>query len=140
MIRTSPGHSRIAMIVFFATALATYGNAGHAQAVGNAALGKAQYEATCGGCHSLDANRVGPLHRGVVGREIASVADYAYSPAIKRLRGVWTTAKLDTWLQGPQRVAPGTKMVLSVQDADRRANIIAYLSSVSVPPVAKAGH
>ena len=140
MAHTSPGHGRIVVMVFFAAALATYGNTGHAQAVGDAVLGKAQYEATCGACHSLDANRVGPLHRGVVGRKIASVADYAYSPAIKRLRGVWTTAKLDTWLQGPQRVAPGTKMIFSVQDAAKRANIIAYLSSVSVPPVAKAGH
>ena len=37
-------------------------------AAGDAAAGKMLYDAKCGGCHSVDRNRVGPLHRGVVGR------------------------------------------------------------------------
>lgn len=93
--------------------------------------GLALYQAKCGGCHSVDANRIGPLHRGVVGRRVASIAGYPYSVAIKRLGGVWTPARLDQWLQGPQRVAPGSNMYLSVPDAMQRKAIIAYLQSVS---------
>lgn len=96
-----------------------------------AADGKALYQGTCGGCHSVDANRIGPLHRGVVGRKPGSVPGYAYSPALKRLGGVWTAARLNLWLQNPQKIAPGTRMYLTVPDAGQRATIIAYLQSVS---------
>ncbi len=97
----------------------------------SAADGKALYQGTCGGCHSVDANRIGPLHRGVVGRKPGSVPGYAYSPALKRLGGVWTAARLNLWLQNPQKIAPGTRMYLTVPDAGQRATIIAYLQSVS---------
>lgn len=100
---------------------------------GDPVAGKQQYDAKCGGCHSVDANRIGPLHRGVVGRRPGSVPGYAYSPAVKGLGGAWTPARLDLWLQGPQKVAPGSKMYLSVADPVVRRNIIAYLQSVSPP-------
>jgi cytochrome c len=94
--------------------------------------GETLYQAKCGGCHALDANRVGPRHRGLVGRRIASLTDYDYSPAIKKLHGVWTPAGLDKWLQGPQSVAPGTKMYFSVPDPSDRKAIIAYLATQTV--------
>lgn len=119
----------IAKIILFVAAVAT---AGLAQAQGgDAVIGKSVYEGKCGGCHSLDKNRIGPAHRGVVGRKPGTVAGYAYSAAIKKLTGVWTPARLDAWLQGPQKLAPGNKMFLSVADPAARANIIAYLQSVS---------
>ena len=96
--------------------------------------GQALYQAKCGGCHSLDANRIGPAHRGVVGRRIATAPGYPFSPAIKKLAGVWTPARLDSWLQNPQKFAPGSKMYLMVPDADKRALIIGYLASLSPPP------
>lgn len=102
--------------------------AGHAQ-TGDAAAGQALYQAKCGGCHSLDANRIGPAHRGVVGRRVASAPDYAYSPALRKLGGVWTPARLDLWLQNPRRLAPGTKMFLMVGDPAQRRSIIAYLNA-----------
>jgi cytochrome c len=95
--------------------------------------GEALYQAKCGGCHALDENRVGPRHRGVVGRRIASLPDFDYSPAIKKLHGVWTRDGLDRWLQGPQNVAPGTKMYFSVSDANERNAIIAYLATQTLP-------
>ena len=98
---------------------------------GDAVHGKSLYEAKCGGCHSVDANRVGPMHRNVIGRVPGSVAGYDYSPALKKLGGVWTTARVDRWLQGPQKLAPGTKMFLAVAASQDRADIIAYLVSVS---------
>lgn len=99
--------------------------------------GQALYQAKCGGCHSIDTNRIGPLHRGVVGRKVASVPGFAYSPALKKLSGVWTGARLDQWLQGPQKLAPGSKMYLTVPDAAQRAGIIAYLKTVPAGAPAK---
>ena len=66
-------------------------------AAGDAANGKALYESRCIACHSIDASRVGPAHRGVVGRKAGSVRDYDYSPAVKASRVVWNTQTLDRW-------------------------------------------
>jgi cytochrome c len=104
-----------------------------APSTGSAAAGEALYQAKCGACHSVDANRVGPRHRGVVGRKVASIPDYDYSNSLKKLGGVWTPARLDTWLQNPQAMAPGAKMFLMVPDPLQRREIIAYLASVSKP-------
>lgn len=108
-------------------------NKAHAQA----STGMALYQAKCGGCHSLDANRIGPAHRGVVGRKPGNVVGFAYSPALKKLGGLWTPARLDAWLQGPQKIAPGSKMFLTVTDPAARSAIIGYLASVSPPVAAK---
>lgn len=109
------------------------------QAAGNPVVGQTLYKAKCGGCHSLEANRIGPAHRGLVGRRIATAPGFAYSPAIKKLPGVWTAALLDKWLQGPQKLAPGSKMFLTIPDAGQRADIIAYLvTNASSAPVKKA--
>ena len=105
---------------------------------GNAAAGQALYQAKCGGCHSLDANRIGPAHRGVVGRKVATAPGYAYSLALRKLGGVWTPARLDRWLQGPQALAPGSKMYLVVGDAAQRRDIIAYLQSTATKK--RTGH
>ena len=108
--------------------------AAFAQPSPEVADGQMLYESKCGGCHSLDKNRVGPKHRGVVGREVASVPDYDYSPAVKKLGGVWTPERIDRWLQGPQAMAPGAKMFFQVSDPAQRKAIIAYLSANSPPP------
>jgi len=42
---------------------------GTVRAAGDAAHGKEIYDTRCSACHSLDANRVGPMHRGVYGRK-----------------------------------------------------------------------
>jgi len=95
--------------------------------------GQALYQSKCTGCHSVDADRIGPRHRDVVGRKIASIPGYDYSPAIKKLGGVWTPSRLDRWLSGTQKMAPGSKMYIEVDDPTQRRLIIAYLQSVSKP-------
>ena len=55
-----------------------------AHAEGDAARGKVVYEDRCGGCHALDANRVGPAHRGVYGRKAGGAPGYDYSLALSR--------------------------------------------------------
>jgi cytochrome c len=102
-----------------------------ARAAGDPARGKEIYETRCFACHSLDANRVGPKHRGVYGRTAGMVAGYAYSPALKASGIVWSEATLDRWLAGPRQLVPGTKMSFSLPDAGDRADVIAYLRQES---------
>jgi len=106
----------------------------HASAAGDALRGRALYESRCIACHSIDADRVGPGHRGVVGRKAGAVASYDYSPALKSSRTVWTATTLDRWLADPEKTIPGQKMNYAVPDAQDREDIIAWLAS---NPIAK---
>lgn len=119
---------RLVLMCLFVAQCAFAANAASTSAL---ARGGALYAAKCGGCHSLDENRVGPRHRGVVGRRVAGVPDYDYSGALKNLGGTWTPERLDLWLQGPQDLAPGSKMYLAVPDPIQRRDIIAYLAAHS---------
>ncbi|PQM27659.1 cytochrome C [Sphingopyxis lindanitolerans] len=98
---------------------------------GDPARGAKVYAASCGSCHSLDANRVGPAHRGVYGRKAGTARGYAYSPAMRGARIVWNGATLDRFLQNPQKMVPGTRMGFRLADPVRRADVIAYLRQQS---------
>jgi cytochrome c len=102
-------------------------------ALDDVAAGQMLYQAKCTGCHSVDTDRIGPRHRDVVGRKVASVPGFNYSPAIKKLGGVWTPARLDQWLSGTQKMAPGSRMYIEIDDPTQRRQLIAYLKSVSKP-------
>ena len=93
---------------------------------GDAARGKALYQG-CAACHSIDENDLGPRHRGVVGRPAGSIADYNYSAALKGSGLTWDEATLDRWLTNPSALVPGTKMFFKIDDAQSRADVIAYL-------------
>lgn len=107
-----------------------------AAADGDPERGADLYERRCYACHSLDANRVGPAHRGVFGRKAGAVPDYNYSPALKRSAIVWDEATLDKWLTNPQALIPGQRMGFRLGDAGERADIIAFLKRKSAggPP------
>jgi cytochrome c len=98
-----------------------------AAGAGDAARGAQLYEARCGGCHSVDAHRVGPMHRGVFGRRVGGAAGFGYSPALSASRLVWTAPLLDAWLADPERTIPGQSMGYRVEQARDRADLIAYL-------------
>ena len=98
---------------------------------GDAIRGATVYAANCGSCHSLDANRVGPAHRGVYGRKAGSAQGYAYSAPVRNSRIIWNANSLDRWLQDPRSVIPGTKMAFRLPDAQKRADVIAYLRQQS---------
>jgi cytochrome c len=93
---------------------------------GDPVRGKSLYQG-CESCHSIDENDVGPKHRGVVGRKAASIKDYAYSGALKNSGITWDEASLDRWLINPSAMVPGTKMFFRIDDAQSRADLIAYL-------------
>jgi cytochrome c len=94
--------------------------------VGDPARGEQLYEA-CTDCHSLDKNDVGPRHRGVFGRRAGSLPDYSYSEALKSSKIVWNEETLDKWLTDPQALVPGTKMFFHLDNAQDRADVIAFL-------------
>ncbi|HCK84077.1 MAG TPA: hypothetical protein DHW63_06050 [Hyphomonadaceae bacterium] len=91
------------------------------------------YETRCSACHSIDNNRVGPAHRGVVGRRSGTAPGFTYSAALRRLNVAWTPANIDRWLTNPTAMAPGTAMGISVPSAQDRADIIAYLATQRAP-------
>ena len=93
---------------------------------GDAVHGKALYQG-CAACHSIDENDIGPKHRGVVGRRAGSISDYPYSAALKSSGLIWDERILDQWLTNPTALVPGTKMFFKLDDAQSRADIIAYL-------------
>lgn len=94
---------------------------------GDPARGEKVYE-RCEGCHSIDRDRIGPRHQGVVGRKAASIAGFAYSAAMKNSGLTWDEATLDRFLQGPTKMLPGTRMGFAGVPEERdRADLIAYL-------------
>ena len=101
-------------------------------AADDGAAGQALFKTKCAACHSVDANRVGPRMQGVVGRPVASAPGYTYSPALKKLGGTWTPARIDQFLSGTQKLAPGSKMYLRLADPKQRRLIVGYLQSVSI--------
>src|ERR1700748_3771329 len=88
--------------------------------VGDATHGQAIYESRCTACHSLDQSRIGPAHRGVFGRHVASVPEFDYSPALRKSNVIWTAKNLDRWLTNPEAFIPGQKMGFMVQDPQDR--------------------
>jgi cytochrome c len=96
-------------------------------AEGDARRGEQLYESRCIACHSLDANRVGPQHRGVYGRKVGAVPDFPYSAALAASTIVWSDTTLNRWLMDPEALIPGQRMNVRVLSADDRADIIAFL-------------
>jgi cytochrome c len=101
-----------------------------AMETGDSVRGAALYQNRCSGCHMPDEDRIGPRHRGVVGRKAGSVAGYDYSDALSRSTIVWTNLSLDAWLADPEALIPGQRMAVNVGDPQDRADLIAYLTSL----------
>ena len=97
------------------------------------ARGQALFESRCVACHSLDANRVGPALRGVVGRTAGKAKDYFYSEAMAATAQVWDVPQLKAWLTKPETVVPGQDMNYRMDIPQDRDDVVAYLASVSAP-------
>ena len=119
------GRDRASLATVLATVLVVQ-QAAPSFAAGDAAHGAKVYQ-DCTICHSLDKNEIGPMHRDVFGRKAGTVAGYDYSAALKASNIVWNDTTLDKWLTDPQALVPGTKMTFSVDDAQDRADVIAFL-------------
>lgn len=93
----------------------------------------------CTACHVFQEggdNRIGPGLWNVVGSDIASHAGFSYSDALQGKEGNWTYEALNGFLAAPREWAPGTAMSYAgVRDDQDRANLIAYLRTLSNDPV-----
>jgi cytochrome c len=98
-------------------------------AAGDGTRGRELYETRCIGCHSIEADRIGPRHRGLIGRRAGSVAGFEYSPSLRTATLVWDAATLDRWLTDPEATIPGQRMSYRVGAARDRADLIAYLTT-----------
>jgi len=89
----------------------------------------------CIACHSYQKDE--PLQEapplwGVVGRKVASVEGFDYSPALRSLSGVWDRARLDRFLTNPKAMVPGTQMKLGgLPDPAERAAVLDFLEQLA---------
>jgi cytochrome c len=109
-------------------------------AAADATLGADQAK-KCGTCHDLsaaNANKTGPGLYDVVERVIGSHEGFAYSAVLAEHQAagdIWTYENLNQFLLSPKGFAPGTKMTFAgVKNDEERANIIAFLSTLSASP------
>jgi cytochrome c len=86
----------------------------------------------CVACHALkpdDGNRAGPTLAGLMGRRIATVPGYNFSPTLKNLDIVWTAETVSKLFElGPATFTPGTKMPeQKIGAAKDRAALVRFL-------------
>ena len=99
---------------------------------------KSTLQLGCIACHSFNEggkNGLGPNLYNIVGHPAAAHEGYVYSAALKGKGGEWTYDNLSAWLAKPTAYAAGTKMSFAgIADVQTRANVIAYLRSLSSNP------
>ena len=109
----------------------------------DAAAGETVFK-KCTSCHTGDkggANKAGPNLFGLVERPVASHEGFGYSAAMKDFSQggsvTWTFENLNHFLTAPKKFIAGTAMGFAgIKKEDERANLIAYLRTLSDSPVA----
>lgn len=109
-------------------------------ATADPAAGEKYTKTICVACHTFNEGGkagVGPNLWNVVGGPHDHMAGFNYSDALEKLKGTpWTYEALNEWLFKPSQYAPGTRMTFAgIPSAKDRANVIAYLRSLSANPV-----
>ena len=104
-----------------------------AHAEGDAVRGEARFQ-ECAACHRLDTgtSEVGPSLHGVFSRKAGELADFRYSPAMKRSRVTWSAETLEKYIADPQAFIPANRMPYAgMSNASDRADLIAYLQKAT---------
>ena len=102
-----------------------------AATAGDAHRGREAFDQTCTGCHALDRAKVGPRLRNIYGQSAGKDTEFSYSEAMKGKSITWDDATLDRWLADTESVVPGNDMSFRLNDASKRADIIANLKRLS---------
>jgi len=108
---------------------------------GDATRGRAFFQISCAVCHSPVLGpdntvlaKQGPSLVGVVGRPAGSLPYFNYTKAIRESGFTWDPATLYRFLANPMEVVPGTTMPIPVADPGNRADVVAYLATLRIPP------
>jgi cytochrome c len=90
----------------------------------------------CYSCHATEPGKTleGPSLRGIVGRRVAAVPGFDYSPAMERFAEKnprWTARLVDRYAADPEALVPGTSMAFhGMPDPKERRALIDYLESL----------
>jgi cytochrome c len=105
----------------------------------NVESGKEIFHRTCVSCHFAAPGVKNPKRPnlwGIVGRRKASESDAQYSSVLKEAGGRWTFEELNSFISNPALTLPGTDMTFAgLQDEKQRADVIAYLRTLSDTPL-----
>ena len=122
----------------------SFGGAAEASDAGGQAddisRGKTFFQQNCALCHATKLGPgnttmagQGPSLVGIFGRRAGTGGNFGYSKALVDSQIVWDAATLDHFLAGPVAAVPGTTMPIPVPSADNRRNVVAYLSTLTIP-------
>lgn len=96
--------------------------------------------AKCKACHTTaDGGKdgIGPNLWNIVNANMAARAGFGYSKALAAMGKSWSYSSLNAFLAKPKKYVPGTKMGFGgLKKTKDRANIVAYLRSLSPSPAA----
>jgi glucose/arabinose dehydrogenase/cytochrome c2 len=108
---------------------------------GDASRGRIYFETSCGICHATSLgpgntviDKQGPSLVGILGRKAGTGLGFNYTKALAGSGIVWDSAALDNFLTSPPIAVPGTAMPMPIPDAGHRADVIAYLATLRIPP------
>ena len=92
----------------------------------------------CAACHDFTKggpNKVGPNLFGIVGDKKGEGRGFNFSAAMKAKGGTWTIDDLSQFIDNPKGFVPGIAMGFAgIQKGSERADVIAYLNSLSDSP------
>jgi cytochrome c len=128
--------SQVPPIRLFALAALLAASAAYASGLGNAANGREVFITKgCPACHGVtaeDNSMVGPSLFGVVGRQAGTAPSLlGASENLKKYGVTWSAETLDEFLADPNAKVPGTPMAGVLVDPQQRADVIAYLFTLT---------
>ena len=91
----------------------------------------------CYSCHAAEAGRndlTGPSLHGIIGRPVAAVPGFDYSPALRRFAVThprWTPELIDRYAADPEALVPNTSMAFhGMPDPAERQALLDYLEGL----------